>query len=413
MRQTQSAKLKQIIELDSELHKIQDLDILLERILFEARRVAHADAGSIYIREGDKLVINYAQNDTKQKSLPPGQKLIYKVFKIDINKKTISGYVAATGKAVNIPDVYNIPEDSPYGFDPSFDKISGYRTKSNLTVPIRTNTGEILGVLQIINALDGDGEAVPFSKDDELMVTHFATNATVALQRAQMTRAILLRMIRMAELRDPKETGPHVNRVAGYAVEIYERWANKKGLPARQIEKTRDNLRMAAMLHDVGKVAISDLILKKPARFTPDEYQIMKTHTYMGAKLFIDKQSDFDEIAQMVAFTHHENWDGTGYPGHVDVETGRTTISNSDGTPQGKKGEEIPLFGRIVSIADVYDALCSTRVYKEAWTEEKVIEEMHSMSGTKFDPEVLESFFEVLPNIQTISSKYPDTEHHP
>jgi HD-GYP domain-containing protein (c-di-GMP phosphodiesterase class II) len=228
-----------------------------------------------------------------------------------------------------------------------------------------------------------------------------------------MTRAILLRMIRMAELRDPKETGPHVNRVAGYAVEIYERWAYKKGLPTREIEKTRDNLRMAAMLHDVGKVAISDLILKKPARFTDDEYEIMKTHTYMGARLFVDKQSEFDDIAQMVALTHHENWDGTGYPGRIDVETG-IPLDIPDGccsTP-GKKREEIPLFGRIVAIADVYDALCSNRVYKEAWTEDKVLEEMRKMSGTKFDPELVEVFFEVLPNIQTVLSKYPDTSVH-
>jgi len=411
MPKINSAKLKKIIELDSELHKIQDLDILLERILFEARRVVHADAGSLYIKQGDRLVINYAQNDTKQKTLPPGQKLIYRVFSVEINKKTISGYVAATGESVNIPDVYEIPKDSPYGFDPTFDRISGYRTKSNLTVPIRTNMGEILGVLQILNALDSEGNSIAFSKDDELMVSHFAANATVALQRAQMTRAILLRMIRMAELRDPKETGPHVNRVAGYAVEIYERWANKQGLPSQQIERTRDNLRMAAMLHDVGKVAISDLILKKPSRFTEDEYTIMKSHTYMGARLFVDKQSDFDEIAQKVALTHHENWDGTGYPGKIDIDTGEILEKNEKGAAKGMKGAEIPLFGRIVAIADVYDALCSHRVYKEAWTEEKVLEEMKKMGGSKFDPELLEAFFEVLPNIQTIASKYPDTEH--
>jgi len=131
MPQSDPEKLKQIIELDSELHKIHDLDILLERILYEARKVVNADAGSIYIKDGDHLVIQYAQNDTIQKTLPPGQKLIYKVFKVKINPKTISGYVASTGSAVNIPDVYNIPPDAPYSFDPSYDRISGYRTVSN------------------------------------------------------------------------------------------------------------------------------------------------------------------------------------------------------------------------------------------------------------------------------------------
>lgn len=399
-------KLRSIISLDSELNKIQDVDILLERILTEARRVANADAGSIYVLRGDELVITYAQNDTKQEELPPGQKLIYKVFKVPLNTKTISGYAAAKGQPVNIPDVYSIPDSAPYGFDPSYDTLSGYRSRSMLAIPLKTNTGEILGVIQIINKIDEAGGVDSFDRDDELLVMHFASNATVALQRAQMTRTILLRMIRMAELRDPKETGPHVNRVAGYSVEIYEAWANRVGIPRKEIEKTRDNLRMAAMLHDVGKVAISDVILKKPGRFNPDEYELMKTHTWHGARLFINKQSDFDDLAQVVALNHHENWDGTGYPGKIDIETGEPVEADEEGRPVGKKGNEIPVFGRIVSIADVYDALLSKRVYKDAWDEDDALEEMRRLSGTKFDPELIDIFFEILPSIRTISEKY-------
>jgi HD-GYP domain-containing protein (c-di-GMP phosphodiesterase class II) len=225
-----------------------------------------------------------------------------------------------------------------------------------------------------------------------------------------MTRAILLRMISMAELRDPKETGQHVNRVAGYAVEIYERWAIEHGYDAHEIERTKDNLRMAAMLHDVGKVAISDLILKKPARFTPEEYEIIKTHTIHGARLFFNKQSEFDDVAQVVALNHHENWDGTGYPGHVDVDTGEPVKVGEDGKPVGKQEDEIPLFGRIVAICDVYDALSSKRVYKDAWNEDDVLAEMRKLSGSKFDPELMDVFFKVLPNIRTISSKYSEPE---
>jgi HD-GYP domain-containing protein (c-di-GMP phosphodiesterase class II) len=406
--QSENQKLRNILSLDSELNKIQDLDILLERILLEARKVVNADAGSIYAREEDELAVSYAQNDTKQKELPAGQKLIYTVFRFPIDTQRIAGYVAATGEAVRIADVYDLPEGAPYGYDPSYDKVSGYRTQSMLAIPLRTNVGEIIGVIQVINKMDDEGNVIPFDEEDELLITHFATNATVALQRAQMTRAILLRMIRMAELRDPKETGPHVNRVAGYAVEIYERWAHKVGLPEKQIERTRDNLRMAAMLHDVGKVAISDLILKKPARFTDEEYETMKTHTWMGARLFTDKQSEFDEIAGLVAISHHENWDGSGYPGHVNIETGEPVQAGEDGKPLGKKGKEIPIFGRIVALADVYDALSSKRVYKKAWSEEDVLEEMRKMSETKFDPELVEVFFEVLPNIRSIGEKYTD-----
>ncbi len=257
-------KLRNVIGVDSVLNKIQDLDILLERILLEARRVLRADAGSIYITQGDKLAVTYSQNDTKTADLKPGEKLIYNFFTVPIGPGTTSGYAALTGEPVNVKNVYDIPDDAPYSFDPSYDAMSGYRTASTLSVPLVTNMGDMRGVLQVINKKDTIGRSIPFSKDDELIAMHFATNATVALQRAQMTRAILLRMTKMAELRDPKETGTHVNRVAGYSLEIYERWAMGVGIPPKQIERTRDLLRMAAMLHDVGKVAISDVILKKP-----------------------------------------------------------------------------------------------------------------------------------------------------
>lgn len=407
---SQRSKLRDVIGLDSELNKLQDLDILLERILTEARRVTNADAGSIYIRDEDSLVINYAQNATLQAELPKGEKLIYKVFSFPINKKSIAGYVAATGEPLNISDVYKISADAPYGFNQKVDKASGYRSKSMIVIPLRTNMGEILGVIQLINKKTPKGNLTAFNRDDELVLMHFATNATVALQRAQMTRAILLRMIKMAELRDPKETGPHVNRVAGYAIEIYERWAHDRGHRTEDIEKTKDNLRMAAMLHDVGKVAISDVILKKPGRFTDDEFEIMKSHTLHGARLFVNKQSEFDELAQLVSLSHHENWDGTGYPGHVDIETGEPLERDDHGEARGKRGEEIPLFGRIVSISDVYDALSSKRVYKAAWTEDQVLDEIRSMAGTKFDPELVDVFFKVLPNIKTIAAKYKDPE---
>jgi HD-GYP domain-containing protein (c-di-GMP phosphodiesterase class II) len=403
-------KLKEIIRLDSELNKVQDLDILLERILLEARRVTNAEAGSIYVRGGDKLSIKYSQNEVLQKALPAGQKLIYSIFSIPVNKKTISGYVAATGELVNISDVYNLPGSAHYSFNPKFDKISGYTTRSVLAVPLQTNTGDMLGVIQIINARNGKGKVIPFNRDCELFCQHFAGNATIALQRAQMTRAILLRMISMAELRDPKETGAHVNRVAGYSVEIYESWARRRKLPEREVEKTRDILRMAAMLHDVGKVAISDVILKKPGRFTPKEYAIMQKHSLLGAQLFANIQSDFDEVAASVALTHHENWDGSGYPGYVDPVSGEPLKVDDLGKVPGKQGEGIPIYGRIVALADVYDALSCKRVYKEAWEEKDVLAEMRKLSGSKFEPELVDIFFEVLPNIKQITEMYPDLE---
>jgi response regulator RpfG family c-di-GMP phosphodiesterase len=403
-------EVQEIIRIDSELNKIRDYDLLLERILLEARRVVNADAGSIYVREGDQISIKYAQNDTKQRSLPPGEKQAYPHFSVPINDKTISGYVAMTGKLVNIKNVYRLRKDAPYSYNAAYDKTSGYLTKSMLTVPLKTQSNIVLGVIQIINAKGEDGEVLPFTKADEVLVTHFASNATVAMQRAYMTRSMIIRMIRMAELRDPKETGAHVNRVSGYALELYERWAYNHKIPAKEVEKNKDLLKLAGMLHDVGKVAISDLILKKPARFTPEEYLVMQTHTCSGARLFDDPQSDFDTIAAEVAMTHHENWDGTGYPGWIDPASGEVLRTDADGKPLKLKGEEIPLWGRIVAIADVYDALVSKRVYKAAWNEEDVLREIRDMSGSKFDPELVDIFFEVLPRIQEIRERYPDEE---
>ena len=401
-------RLREIIRLESEFNKIQDLDILLERILLEARRVTGADAGSIYTVEGDHLKVAYGQNDTQQKKLPPGHKLPYASFTVPINKNSVSGYVAATGEVVNIPDVYHIAKGSPVGYDTSYDKVSGYKTTSVLTLPLQTSAGELLGVIQVINAMDTDGEVIPFNPDDELSVMHFANNATSALQRAKLTRSIILRMIAMAELRDPTETGAHVNRVAGYAVEIYEHWAQSRDIAEREREKNMDILRMAAMLHDVGKVGISDLILKKPGRFTPEERAIMEEHAHIGALLFVDKQSDCDQVSAEVALRHHEFWDGSGYPGSIDMETGEPV----GGKPrwQGYRGEEISIYGRIVALADCYDALSSKRVYKEAWSEEDVLNEIRKESGTHFDPEVVETFFAVLPNLKSVAVKYPSSK---
>lgn len=402
--------VRKIIQIDSELNKIRDYDLLLERVLLEARKVVNADAGSIYVKEGDEISIKFAHNDTKQKSLPPGEKQAYPHFSIPINEKSISGYVAMTGEFLNIPDVYDLPPNMPFSYATAYDAKVNYKTTSMLTVPLKTQNNVVLGVIQIINAKDSSGVVVPFSKSDEVLVTHFAANATVALQRAYLTRSMIIRMIRMAELRDPKETGAHVNRVAGYAVEMYERWAYKQGLEKNEVEKNKDLLKLAAMLHDVGKVAISDMILKKPARFTPEEYLVMQTHTSSGARLFDDPQSDFDTIAAEVALTHHENWDGTGYPGWIDPITGAIIKSDADGKALGRKGEEIPIWGRIVAISDVYDALMSRRVYKEAWAEDDVLNEIRSSSGTKFDPEFVDAFFEVLPRIHDIRERHPDED---
>ena len=385
---TEKEKLDTLTHLMIELNQVSDLDILMEHILNQARRFVNADAGSIYIVDGDDLQFTYTQNDTLQKRLKQGEKLIYSTFTLPINEQSIAGYVAATGRPLNLPDVYHIEPIMPYRFSKSFDEASHYTTRSALTIPLKSANGTILGILQIINAQDAENRVIPFSATDEKMMMHFASIAAVALERAQMTRAIILRMIKMAELRDPKETGAHVNRVGGFAVEIYERWAVRRNLAQKVIDKNRDILRMAAMLHDVGKVAISDLILKKPGRFNDDEFEIMKQHTILGAQLFLGRQSDFDDAASQVALTHHERWDGAGYP-------------------RALSGESIPESARIVALVDVYDALSNDRIYRKASPEEEVLQIMSDGRESHFNPNCYDLFIELLPEFNKISEENP------
>ncbi len=406
-------KLQRIIQIGIEVSQIKDLDVLLEKVLSEARYLVNADAGSIYIKEENDLKFSYSQNETLRKRLEKGKKLIYTTFSMPITNKSIAGSVALSGELLNIPDAYKIPSDRSYSFDSSYDKISGYETHSMLTVPLKNNRGDCIGVLQLINAQDESGKIIQFSPEDELLIKPFAMYGAVAIERAQLTRTTILRMISMAELRDPKETGAHVNRVASYAVEIYEHWAHKNEIPQEDIDKLRDSFRLAAMLHDVGKVAISDAILKKPGRFTEEEHDIIKQHTIEGARLFRGARSEFDEIASEVALNHHERWDGRGYPGFIDLETGKALPGylDDDGKARGKHTDEIPIYGRIVALADVYDALSSKRSYKEAWDEEKVLNIIREERGKHFDPEVVDSFFEVIDVIRSISQRYPDAGH--
>ncbi len=206
---------------------------------------------------------------------------------------------------------------------------------------------------------------------------------------------MILRMIKMAELRDPKETGAHVNRVGAYSAELYEHWAIKNGISEKEIKKVKGDYRMASMLHDVGKVGISDTILKKPGIFNDEERQIMKNHTIYGTELFKYAASDMDKLASEISISHHENWDGTGYPGSITHQ-------------KGYVGENIPLSGRIVRITDVYDALISVRCYKEAWKEQDVLDEIDKKSGIEFDPFLVTCFFDIYETIKNIQVKYEE-----
>lgn len=407
---SEPAKFDRSLKIISELSQIQDLDLLLEQLLTEARNIVDADAGSIYLIRGTTLDFSYTQNATLQKKLPFGKKLIYSTFSLPINNESIAGYVANTGILVNITDAYHIDNHQPYSFDKHFDETSGYRIQSILSVPIKTPGGKVTGVIQLINALNVGGVIRSFTKTEESIVQLFADSAAITMDRAQMTRAMITRMSSMVTLHDPDETVEHANRVAAYAVEIYESWARKKGIPIKEIQHNRDSLRMAAMFHDIGKISVPAAILqKKAAELSPEELLARQQHTVYGARLFSDAYSDFEKMARTIALNHHENWGGTGYPGHINIDTGLPLpgYEKSLNLAFGKSKQEIPIYGRFVALANNYDML----TYKnpaplDHITKDQAVKAILAGSGSKFDPEVVTAFASGLDVIDSIGKRY-------
>lgn len=390
-----------VLQTIQSLNRIRDLDTLLEQALLKARQLVRADAGTIYLKAKNRLFFSYVQNDTLFAGRTPDSRYVYSASSLPIDRSSLAGYVAATGEPLIIDDVYDIQSTVSYSFNPEYDTKSNYRTRSMLIVPLLTRDDALVGVLQLINAIDDSGQTVPFSYGDTLIATQFAQHAADAIERARLSRDMVLRMVELSGLRDPYETGQHAKRVGAYSVELYDKWATAEGIGRREIRVNRELMRTAAMLHDVGKVAISDAILRKGHNLTAEERKRMELHTIYGARLFKRDDSPWDLMAREVALNHHERWDGTGYPGHTDDIFGRKVRV---GRP--KKAAEIPITARIVTIADVYDALMSERAYKEPWAEERVIAYLQSEAGKRFDPRLVELFLEMLDVIHSIARKY-------
>ncbi len=406
-------KLQQVIDLSLQIDQIEDVDVLLERILGAARQLAHADAGYIYVITDEALHCRHIQNDMLTEQLAPGKKITFPPHVLKIDDTTVSGYVAGNAETLNILDVSLLSDDAPYTFDCWFDYISYYHTHSVLSIPLRNSQQEIIGVMNLVNALNDIQEVVPFSEDDIPLVKVFTSHFALSIGRAQMTRSRILGMIRvLTELHDPEETEGHVNRVAAYSAEIYEVWAHRHKIPPAQIEGTVELLRMAAMLHDLGKLAMPQKLRRKPGRLTSDEYDLIKQHTVRGAQMLLKSaQTKYEEMAAEIALSHHESWDGNGYPGYIDLETGEPLPGHIDqhGNPVGKRGEDIPLFGRIVAVADVYDSLSSRRAYRKALKEKDVLKILEKGAGQSFDPEIVDAFFFSFETIRALGKQFPDT----
>ncbi len=392
-------RMSGLLQVGIELNQVHDFHTLMDRILAESRHLLAADAGTIFVREGDRLRFAFFQNETLARRTRTGETPPMQTFRLPINERSIAGWVALTGQPVNIRDTERLEGSLPFKFDRSFDQLLDYRTRSMLAMPLKNRLGRVLGVIELINALDdhsGPREG-GFSDEDQSLIEHFASIATVALERTHLTESIIMRMIRMAEVHDPSETTPHVERVAGYAAILFEEWARRRGLEGANLERQRDRLRIAAKLHDVGKVGVSDSVLRKPGLLDESERAEVERHVVIGGDLFDDMPTDYDEAAREVALLHHERWDGDGYPGVLE-----------GGVRRGRRGEEIPIFARIVAVCDVFDAVSSVRCYKPAWPESRVLELMRNERGRAFDPELIDILFDRLPEVRAVRVASPE-----
>lgn len=365
----------------------RDLDKLLSMILEEARRFYRCDAGSLYTREGDQLIFRVAQNDTIKKRIRAdgSSESNFLSKPVPITKRSIAGFVAVTGGILTLNDVYELPPGTEYAFDRSFDNANGYRTRSILAIPLMGIDDHVIGVLQLINPVDSRGGPVPFGDHQDDLARSLASQAAIALTNGilleKTKKAHLDTITRLAVAAEYKDidTAMHIERMSRYST-LLARVLGKDG-------EYVDMMRLASPMHDVGKIGIPDAILLKPGKLTDAEFDHMKKHTEIGARILSGSDVPLLQMSERIALCHHEKWDGTGYP-------------------RGTRGEEIPLEGRIVALADVFDALTSRRCYKPAFTVEKALEIIREGVGKHFDPQIVEAFLSALGEVLEIKKEF-------
>lgn len=222
---------------------------------------------------------------------------------------------------------------------------------------------------------------------DRYLLQTFSANLSIGFDNIFLNneiidtqREVIFTLGEIVETRS-KETANHVRRVAEYSYVL--------AVAAGYSEDEAEILRLASPMHDIGKIGIPDHILNKPGKLTPEEFDVIRTHTQIGYEILKQSNRKIMKTAATIAIGHHERWDGTGYPSHL-------------------KGEEIDIFSRITTVADVFDALGHKRVYKEAWADEAIYEYMQNESGKIFDPQLVKLLFENMDKLREIKQLYPD-----
>jgi HD-GYP domain-containing protein (c-di-GMP phosphodiesterase class II) len=285
---------------------------------------------------------------------------------------------------VHVIDTYMAP-----GASPMFPDV-----RSLMALPIIGREGAV-GVFEFARRDPGGFDASQIDLASMLVdqMAYQLENYRLVRQLSSSRDAVIHGMARLAESRGG-DMGGHIDRICAYSQLLARRLQGMPGYLGEVTDEWVATLTRAAALHDIGKVAIPDAILLKPGRLTEDEYDVMRTHAELGSTILRDLMATHGafpmlEMGTDVALCHHERWDGEGYP-------------------NGMFGDQIPLCARIVTVADVYDALTSKRVYKEAWSQDETLAQLRSMAGSHFDPKLVEVFLRDPDELEIIRRRFPD-----
>lgn len=351
-------QLTALLKASIDFNSAEDLHEVVLSVLNQMIEITKAEAGTLWLldTETEEIIPAVANGPSaekiKQLRLRQGEGVV--------------GRVIVNNQAELVADVSQDPN-----WAQRIDDESGFVTRSLLTIPLYAK-GIPIGALQLVNKRGNQ----LFTEEDQELALALASQSALAIHNSKMfdqlyrlSMSFIRTMTLTLDARDPYTAG-HSNRVSKYSLWI----SQKMGLP----EKTCRELERAALLHDIGKIGIRDDILLKQAPLTNEEFEIMKTHTEIGARLLsmMEPKSQM-KMAIEVARWHHEKMNGTGYPDKL-------------------QGEQIPLLARIVAVADAFDAMTTDRPYRKGLSFETALEEIIRCKGTHFDPEAADAFAKVL-----------------
>lgn len=356
-----SDPLVSLVKIGRSITAVTDINVLLKVIAEETKIAIQADRCTVFMydKEKNELWSKVALGMDSQEIRFPAD-------------RGLAGYVVKTGEPLNIPDAYN---DSR--FNPDIDKETGYRTKTILCMPIKNNNKEIIGAFQVLNKLNG-----VFTKGDEDLLAAIGGSASIALENAQLFEqqkelykeqkelfeSFIDTLATSIDARD-KITAGHSSRVKLYSMLLVEELGCD--------EKFKELVEKAAILHDIGKIGIRDSVLQKEGKLTDEEYKHIQEHVRITHDILekIHMSQDFKTITE-IACSHHEKYDGSGYYRHL-------------------SGENIPYGGRILAVADVFDAITSKRHYRDKMPIQNVIDILLSGKDKHFDGNLVDTFLKI------------------